>query len=285
MSSKFEKHIRLEKTQTIIDCLSDNVELSKQQLKKIMQNGALWLENSHGINRVRRAKKIVHKNDQLHLYYDESIQSLTPSRAEFEAESRAELISDEGDYSIWNKPAGMYSQGTKWGDHCTVYRWAEKNLLPQRQAFIVHRLDKAANGLIIIAHKKSTAAQFSKMFEQREINKKYRAVVEGLIDDLALPFEIKNKLDDKIAISEIVSLSLDKNKNQTTVEIKIQTGRKHQIRRHLSDMGYPIVGDRLYGVKPTQQNLQLSSVELEFICPLTLKQMKYSLAINNTNDI
>jgi len=285
MSNKFEKHIQLEKTQTIIDCLSDNVELSKQQLKKIMQNGALWLENSHGINRVRRAKKIVHKNDQLHLYYDESIQLLTPSSAGSSTEYRAELISDEGDYSIWNKPAGMYSQGTKWGDHCTVYRWAEKNLLPQRQAFIVHRLDKAANGLIIIAHKKTTAAQFSKMFEQREINKKYRAVVEGLIDDLVLPFEIRNELDDKIAISEIVSLSLDKNKNQTTVEIKIQTGRKHQIRRHLSDMGFAIVGDRLYGTKPTQQNLQLSSVELEFICPLTLKQMKYNLPINNANDI
>ena len=285
MSNKFEKHIQLEKTQTIIDCLSDNVELSKQQLKKIMQNGALWLENSHGINRVRRAKKIVHKNDQLHLYYDESIQLLTPSSAGSSKEYRAELISDEGDYSIWNKPAGMYSQGTKWGDHCTVYRWAEKNLLPQRQAFIVHRLDKAANGLIIIAHKKTTAAQFSKMFEQRAINKKYRAVVEGLIDDLVLPFEIRNELDDKIAISEIVSLSLDKNKNQTTVEIKIQTGRKHQIRRHLSDMGFAIVGDRLYGTKPTQQNLQLSSVELEFICPLTLKQMKYNLPINNANDI
>ena len=279
MSSKFEKHIRLEKTQTILDCLSDNVELSKQQLKKIMQNGALWLENSHGINRVRRAKKIVHKNDELHLYYDESIQLLTPSMAEI----RAELISDEGDYSIWNKSAGMYSQGTKWGDHCTVYRWAEKNLLPQRQAFIVHRLDKAANGLIIVAHKKTTAAQFSKMFEQREIHKKYRAVVEGLIDDLVLPFEIRNKLDDKIAISEIVSLS--PNKNQTIVEIKIQTGRKHQIRRHLSDMGYPIVGDRLYGAKPTQQNLQLSSVELEFTCPLTFKKMKYNLPINNTKDI
>ena len=273
MSSKFEKHIRLEKTQTILECLSDNVELSKQQLKKVMQNGALWLENAHGINRVRRAKKIVHKDDQLHLYYDESIQLLTPSITE----CRAELISDEGGYSIWNKPAGMYSQGTKWGDHCTVYRWAEKNLHPQRQAFIVHRLDKAANGLIIIAHKKSTAAEFSKMFEQREINKKYRAVVEGLIEGMVLPFEISNELDDKIAISEIVALSLDKNKNQTTVEIKIKTGRKHQIRRHLSDMGFVIVGDRLYGAKQTKQNLQLSSVELEFICPLTSKPMKYNL--------
>jgi len=272
MISKFEKHIRLEKTQTILDCLGDNTELSKQQLKKIMQNGAVWLENSHGINRIRRAKKIVHNNDELHLYYDESIQLLAPPAAE--------LISDEGNYSIWNKPSGMYSQGTKWGDHCTIYRWAEQNLLPQRQAFIVHRLDKAANGLIIIAHKKSTARQFSKMFEQREINKKYSAVVEGVIDNLRLPFEIKNKLDDKVALSEIVSLTLDEEKNQTTVEIKIETGRKHQIRRHLSGMGYPIVGDRLYGAKGTQLDLQLSSVELEFICPVTSKHKKFNLQKN-----
>jgi len=269
MADNFEKHLQIGKSQTVIDCLSENIELSKQQLKKLLQNGAVWLENSYGTNRVRRAKKNINQGDQLHVYYDAEIQ-LTKA-------PQARLVSDGGDYSIWNKPGGMYSQGTKWGDHCTIYRWAEQNLLPQRQAYIVHRLDKAANGLIIIAHKKAIAANFSQMFEQRKINKKYRAVVEGVLDKISLPYEIKNELDNKVAISEIISLEQDINKQHTIVEIKIKTGRKHQIRRHLSGMGYPIIGDRLYGAKNIKPDLQLSSIELEFICPVSGKYKKFQL--------
>jgi len=269
MSIKYEKHIEVMESQTALECLSNNVDLSKQQLKKVMQNGAIWLESKQGVNRVRRAKKIVNEGELLHIYYDAVIHECAPPEAQ--------LISDEGDYSIWNKPSGMYSQGTKWGDHCTVYRWAEQYLLPQRPAFIVHRLDKAANGLIIIAHKKKVAAKFSKMFELHEINKKYSAVVEGLLKEITLPYEIKNELDGKVAVSEILSLNRDSINQQTVVEIKIKTGRKHQIRRHLSDMGYPIVGDRLYGSKNTDLNLQLRSVELEFMCPSRTERVKYSL--------
>ncbi len=267
MPLKFDLHIKPDETQTIIKCLSENIELSSQQLKKLMQNGGVWLDNSHGIHRVRRAKKNINKGECLHVYYDADIQNISPPQAV--------LIADEKAYSIWNKPCGMYSQGTKWGDHCTIYRWAEQNLEPQRPAFIVHRLDKSANGLIVIAHTKKIAAAFSKMFEQRKINKKYKALVEGNIENISLPFEIKNKLDGKAAISEIISLQQKNNK--TEVEIKIKTGRKHQIRRHLSGMGYPIVGDRLYGKNNATSDLQLSSVELEFCCPITGELKTYSI--------
>jgi len=269
MSVKFEKHIHVEQSQIILECLKSNVDLSKQQLKKLMQNGAVWLENSQGIHRVRRAKKIIAEGDQLHIYFDSKIQATTPSPAI--------LVADEGEYSIWNKPSGMYSQGSKWGDHCAIYRWAEQNLEPQRPAFIVHRLDKAANGLIIIAHSKKIAAKFSMLFERRSIHKKYRATVEGLVEDLHLPYEIKNEIDNKMAISKIISLQQNKVTMQTEVVIEIKTGRKHQIRRHLSGLGCPIVGDRLYGAKNIQQDLQLSSIEVEFICPVSGTQKKYIL--------
>ena len=171
----------------------------------------------------------------------------------------------------------MYSQGTKWGDHCAIYRYAEQNLNPQRQAFIVHRLDKAANGIIILAHKKTVAAKFSKMFEQRKINKIYKAEVEGCIENISLPYEIRNELDGKVAISEIISLECDSKKQRTVVKINIKTGRKHQIRRHLSGMGYPIVGDRLYGAKNIKEDLQLSSIELKFECPINATPKIYRL--------
>ena len=271
----FEKHILSESDgQILINCLSENTELGRQQLKRLMQNGAVWLETTYtngssGIERIRRAKKTLKQGDQVHIYYNEKIQAEKPPVAE--------LIADEGDYSIWNKPAGMYSQGSKWGDHCTIYRWAEKNLQPQRSAFIVHRLDRAANGLMILAHKKSVAVNFSMLFEKHQIGKKYKAHVEGVISDMYLPYKIKNKIDNKEAISEIISIKTNTDKNLSEVEIIIETGRKHQIRRHLSDLGYPIMGDRLYGAKNVEVDLQLSSVKLEFICPVTSMQKKYEL--------
>lgn len=261
MTEIFEKHISVtQKEITAIECLSDNTEFSKQKIKRIMQNGAVWLESTKGIDRLRRAKKIIKAGNTLHLYYDENVQAAEPEPAQ--------LISDQGDYSIWNKPSGMLSQGSKWGDHCTIYRWAEKHLKPQRPAFIVHRLDKAANGLIIIAHKKTVAAKFSAMFENHEMYKKYKARVEGKLNKLELPFEIKNYLDNKISISEIVSINQVEN-NKADVEVVIKTGRKHQIRRHLSGMGYPIEGDRLYGANNIEINLQLTAINIKFKCPVS----------------
>ena len=171
----------------------------------------------------------------------------------------------------------MYSQGSKWGDHCTLYRYVEMNFLPQRPAFIVHRLDRAANGLILLAHKKSVATKLAKMFETREIYKKYKACVEGVMEGFDLPYEIKNYLDDKLSISNIVSIAADESRQTTDVEVVIQTGRKHQIRRHLSGIGYPIVGDRLYGEKSSELDLQLSAVNIKFECPVTDEMRDYKI--------
>lgn len=267
--SHFELHIDASVTeQTALVLLTENTQLSKQKLKSAMKNGSLWLESATGIHRLRRAKKPVQKNDTLHLYYDQAIQD--------SVSAPAELIADEGEYSVWNKPYGMYSQGSKWGDHCTIYRWAEEHLIPQRPAFLVHRLDRAASGLIILAHSKKLAAAFSALFKNRQIQKQYKATVEGNPDQLSLPYIISSDLDEKPAISKIIAINPIDN-NKTVVTIEIETGRKHQIRQHLSASGYPIVGDRLYGSGKSNENLQLQSYYLKFNCPQTNSVREYSL--------
>lgn len=268
--SHFELHITASKPQqTAIDLLAEHAPfLSKQKLKHVMTNGAVWLESDIGIHRVRRAKKLINKNDVIHVYYDEKIQE--------SKSNTAILIADEGEYSIWNKPYGMYSQGSKWGDHCTIYRWAEEHLTPQRPAFLVHRLDRAASGLIIIAHTKKTAKAFSNLFNSRDITKRYQAVSEGTINDIELPHTINSKIDDKQAISTITSIEKTTS-NTTNITVEIETGRKHQIRKHLAELGHPIVGDRLYGSEKSDKNLQLKSCYLKFNCPTTNVVREYSL--------
>lgn len=262
MSESFEKHIPVESEQvTALDCLASVTQLSRQQLKQVMQRGAVWLESKQGISRIRRASKKLKKGEILHLYYDAKVQACEPPTAE--------LVADEGDYSIWNKPYGMYSQGSKWGDHCTLYRWAEKHLQPERPAFIVHRLDRATNGLMVLAHRKSVAAAFSRMFEARDVRKRYAAELEGLLELEELPFIVSTVIDNKKAVSRVMSLLQDEARATTHVEIEIETGRKHQIRRQMSGLGHPVRGDRLYGASDLSVDLRLSCIELAFICPLS----------------
>jgi len=133
-----------------IDLLQQASGLSRQRIKFAMTQGAVWVTRGRNTQRLRRAKRALREGDELHLYYDATI------LAEIPAEPA--LLADVGGYSVWRKPYGLRSQGSKWGDHCTVVRWAERHLQPERPAFTVHRLDRAANGLMLVAHSKSMAA-------------------------------------------------------------------------------------------------------------------------------
>ncbi len=265
---KFEKHLDIDKPQKAVEALKQATNFSKQQLKQVMAKGAVWLTHHDSTQRLRRADKVLSSGDTLHLYYDEALLNQQPDDAI--------LVADEGAYSIWYKPYGMLSQGSKWGDHFTINRWVEKHHQPQRPAFIVHRLDRAASGLIIIAHKKQTAAYFAKLFQRREIEKHYQAIVHGLFGD---DQTINNPIDDKPAVSHVHLLEYDKTLNQSRVHVRIDTGRKHQIRRHLSESGFPIVGDRLYGQADdnSARNLCLSSCYLSFISPVDETRKIYPL--------
>jgi tRNA pseudouridine32 synthase/23S rRNA pseudouridine746 synthase len=169
----------------------------------------------------------------------------------------------------------MLSQGSKWGDHCTVYRWAEQQLVPQRTAFIVHRLDRAASGLIMLAHSKRMAKQLSMLFQQRQIEKHYHVWVQGHCQQAQ---RIDIPLANKAARSHIKLLQYNAANNSSHLEVHIETGRKHQIRQHLAHIGFPVVGDRLYGRDNQDQDLQLRAYSLRFICPITQTERYFQLA-------
>ena len=268
-TDKFEKHLNISNDNiTAIDILSEHTDFSRQKIKQIMHKGAVWLTQGKSTRRIRRASKTLRIGQTLHLYYDAHILQ--------QDNFSARLIADEGDYSVWFKPSGMLSQGSKYGDHGTVYRWAETHLQPQRNAFLVHRLDKATSGLILIAHSKRAAASLSKMFSERAIDKYYKALVEGMPQS---PVIIDEPLENKKAITKILSLEAIDSHNQSQshslLDIQILTGRKHQIRQHLAHISHPVVGDRLYGNADSDSiDLCLTAYKIMFVSPFD-KQMKH----------
>jgi tRNA pseudouridine32 synthase/23S rRNA pseudouridine746 synthase len=242
-----------------------NIALSKTELKQSISKGALWLtpaKNKKQTQRLRRVKKQLLVGDELHFYFNKEVLSAPVPQAL--------LIADLIDYSVWYKPYGMLSQGSKWSDHCTIARFAQQNLPNERPAFIVHRLDRAATGLIIIAHSKKAVRALSTMFEHHQLEKYYYIIVHGDHSKRPQPDVIKSDVDGKKARSTFTYLTYDDVTKRSLIQVKIDSGRKHQIRIHAASIGMPVVGDRLHG-KATQdtENLQLCAVSLRFICPLS----------------
>lgn len=247
--------------------LADESDLSRGQIKSAMKNGAVWLERRGHVQRLRRADRKPVAGDVLHLYFNVRIQGMKPPEAR--------LIADEGDYSVWFKPAGMYSQGSKWGDHCSLPRWAEQHLQPQRNAFVVHRLDRAASGLMLLAHARKTAGQLSALFRKHQVEKEYCVQVWGCFS--AELICLNTDLDGRSAVTHVRRVVLDEMAGKSLLVVRIETGRKHQIRRHLAEAGFPVVGDRLYGTRGNDGDLQLQAVRLSFVCPLTGEHRRYEL--------
>lgn len=265
-----EYHLEIPDANTLaVDLLAEHSQLSKQRIKKAMQQGAVWYEHKNKVTRLRRVKKKLQKGDKIHFYYNEQVLNKIPPTPH--------CIADLGAYSVWFKPAGLLSQGSKWSDHCAINRWVESHDTKQRPTFIVHRLDKAAQGLILLAHKKSMAAALAALFQQRKIKKIYRVKVEGCFADTDQPQAFENKLDDKVAISFFQKKAYDSENNQSLLEVQIETGRKHQIRRHCAELGFPVVGDRLYGSPDQQADLALLAKEISFQCPLQHKKVFFSV--------
>ena len=270
---KFEKQIEVVSPGTnLVDLVSQATDLSKQKTKAALSKGAVWLKTDtktdNSVRRVRRADRRLDPGQIVYVYYDESILETKPPAAT--------LLTDEDNYSIWHKPYGMLSQGSKWGDHCTLSRWAEKHLQPQRPAFTVHRLDRAASGLMVIAHSKKVAAALAEQFQQRKVEKRYRALVKG---QLVEPLTIDQDIDGQSALTEVTPLEYSQKRNISLVDVGIKTGRKHQIRKHLSQANFPILGDRLYDpdIKDDDPDLCLVAHYLAFHCPTTGERKTYSL--------
>lgn len=251
--------------------LAEQSGLSQTQIKDAMQKGAVWLHRGNSKQRLRRVSKPLILGDKLELNYNEKL--LSSSVAE------PSLIFDAESYSVWFKPYGLNCQGSRWCDHLSINRWVEMNFHrlvdgKERPVFLVHRLDRATSGLILLCHSKSSARLFSEMFSSRQMDKRYQAIVHGDLSAFSQEYKLDADIDNKSALSLLSYL--DKKNDCSLVNIRLLTGRKHQIRKHLSGLGYPIVGDRLYSdVVDKSRDLQLQSVSLGFTCPISKKEQQF----------
>lgn len=142
--------------------------------------------------------------------------------------------------------------------------------------YSLHRLDRDTSGCLLYCKESLMVGCFSHAMETKEIHRTYLALVEGVIRSsriidkpIGRDRHVSNRYrissTGKSALTELTPLK--SSKTQTLVSCRLQTGRTHQIRVHLSSIGHPVVGDVLYGAKENKR-LMLHSYQVEFYSPL-----------------
>ncbi|NVK40198.1 MAG: RluA family pseudouridine synthase [Oceanospirillaceae bacterium] len=250
-----------------VDYLAAESGLAKKRLKDAMTRGAVWLIRGKQERRLRRATSALRAGDRLELYYDPGLLALKPPRLT--------CLEDRMGYSLWYKTAGVMSQGTRFGDHMSLPRIAEIAFDHKREVFPVHRLDRETRGLMLLAHNSKMAAQLSRLFQEGAIEKGYQAVVLGEAPPSGC---IDQPLDGKTAVTRFERLEYDAERNTSLLEIRIEHGRTHQIRRHLESIGHPVMGDPRYGRgNKNREGLLLVAHSLKFVCPIRHQPVDWTL--------
>lgn len=258
---------------TACDFLAAQSGLSKARIKDAMNKGAVWIrKRKGGLRRLRRATAALSAGDRLELYYDERLLSVKPPQAQ--------CLGDLKHYSVWYKPAGLMAQGTMYGDHCSLMRQAELFFKSGREIFLVHRLDREASGVMLLAHSRNAAARLSELFRHNLIIKQYRVEVLGNLSGRGARGTIDLPLDGTSALTEYEVASYDPRSNTSTATVLIRTGRLHQIRRHFEMIGFPVMGDPKYGKgNKNADGMRLAAVSLKFRCPFQGKEVEFTLPV------
>jgi len=172
------------------------------------------------------------------------------------------IIYQDKNLLVINKPAGINSDQELMPELIKEFPELKKAGNHPRYG-LIHRLDKETSGILLIAKNNDALSFFQKQFKQREIKKKYTALVYGItpekngeiktlisrdgIKQKVFPLYGPKKADSRIA--ETSWKAIKRYKEYTLVEASPKTGRKHQIRVHLAYLGFPVVGDKLYSFK------------------------------------
>ena len=206
-----------------------------------------------------------------------------------------EIIYEDKDIIVVNKPKGMVvhpangnPDGTLVNAIMAVCKDSLSGIGGELRPGIVHRLDKDTSGVLIVAKNDKAHINMSEQIIEHQVEKTYIALVRGIVKEneasISMPIgrsdkdrkKMAVKKNGKNAITHFKVLERFPKHNCTLLEIKIETGRTHQIRVHLSHIGYPVIGDEVYSSGKNEWNVKgqcLHAKSLKFKHPITNKEM------------
>ena len=202
-----------------------------------------------------------------------------------------EVIYQDNDLVVLNKPSGLLTVPGRLPEHQDCLQHRVQSVLPT--ATIVHRLDMATSGIVLMALNKPAHVEISRQFEKREISKRYIARVYGELSEqqgevnLPLicdwPNRPKQKVDHDNGKKATTQYQVIQQEKETClVELTPITGRSHQLRVHMLALGHPIIGDKLYAHQQAlalSSRLQLHAEAINFQHPITKEILNFKSSL------
>lgn len=219
---------KLEAGQSLQVFLSAKLGLSKRAAKNLMDDRNVWVNRKC----VWMAHHTLHQGDTVEV-------PAAAHKAVGATPSKIRVLVEDEHYLVADKPAGMLAVGE---DSAEALLRAQTGL-PALQA--VHRLDRDTTGCLLCAKSQAAFDAAVAVFKTRRVTKLYHAIVFGSFDRTSST--VNEELDGDRAVSHIHREAVSK--DASFLKVRIETGRTHQIRRHLASIRHPVLGDREHGVK------------------------------------
>ena len=248
--------------------------LPQSLIEKNLRNGKIKLNKK----KVKSSFKLK-LNDRIEVFNLSFQHKITNDKVKFTPsnttikENEDLIIDNNEDFIVLNKSSGISVQGGTKSKKNLIDIFSKSKIFEGAKPFSVHRLDKETSGVFIMAKNRKSAQLLTSLFRLRKVHKTYLAICHGEIeknsgewnDDL-IRYDNKKKIIEK---AKTIYKVLDKNANSSLVEMKPITGRKHQLRKQLFNIGHPIYGDDKYklidSIKKTNKNLMLHSYQIKFM--------------------
>ena len=276
----------------IVDSACNNMRVDRWLRNKIGKVPQGLIEKTLRLGKIRINKKKIKSsfkiktNDKVEIFNFNFEVRINQKKIKFipsnqVIKSNENLIIDNNDnFIVLNKSSGISVQGGTKSKKNLVDIFAKSEVFQGTKPYSVHRLDKDTSGVFIMAKNRETAQLLTSLFRLRKVHKTYLAICHGELeknsgewnDDL-LRYDNGKRIIEKSKTNYRV---IDKNSNSSLVEMKPITGRKHQLRKQLFNIGHSIYGDQKYrtlsATKGINKNLMLHSYEIKFM----IKNKKYT---------
>lgn len=269
-----------------IDSYLNNIlDMSRSKVQKLLKDGYIQVNNNS-----IKSSYVLKENDVVTVdEFPEEEMSVEPEKMDLD------IVYEDDDVIVINKPNGMVvhpAAGNYSGTLVNGLMYYSKNLSTINGEFrpgIVHRIDAYTTGLLVVAKNDKAHEFLARQLEEKKTHRKYWAIVWGVIQndtgtiDAPIGRDLNNRK--KMAVTAVNSKGaithfrvLERFKNATLIELKLETGRTHQIRVHMDYIGYPVVNDPVYGNRKLidDSGQCLHAKELGFIHPRTNQYMEFN---------
>lgn len=269
-------NIIVKRESNLIDYLVENTDYTKTKVKSLLKYKNITIDGKVPLH----FDMILKKGQVIEISKEKKVTKI----------NTIDIIYEDSDYLVVNKPSGMLTISTEKEKNRTLYHMVREYIHSKKnheKIFIVHRLDRETSGLVLFCKKEELRDKLQENWENIAIRREYAATVTGILEKKKnrLVSYLKENKTNLVYVSKnkegkeaVTNYEVIKENRNSLLKILIETGRKNQIRVQLNEIGHPIIGDKKYG-NSKGKRLLLCANRLDIRDPRTKKVLSFEINI------